>query len=318
MKNKTALVFGGSVFLGRAVVRKFLSMGYKVYVLNRGNHETIEGTISLIADRNNLNEVMKVCEGKHFDVVFDGSAYTPLQTKNAIESVNEDIKHFIHISSASVYIDEHIYPYKENSKRGSCPVWGEYSTNKFLCEEMLMKEHKENGLPVTILRPFYLYGIENNLDRESYIFKRLLTNQTILVPGMGLPLMQFGYIEDLCSAIEKICESEISCGKAYNLSGSEYVSFVGWIKTCAKVLKVEPKMQLVDASALGLKARAWFPFRDVNMIGDCSLIEKELGVKPAYSLEEGLREIVEATDLKALIKGFEISDREKEILKSLG
>ena len=70
MKNKTALVFGGSVFLGRAVVRKFLSMGYKVYVLNRGNHKPLEGAIPLIADRNNLNEVMKVCEGKHFDVVW--------------------------------------------------------------------------------------------------------------------------------------------------------------------------------------------------------------------------------------------------------
>lgn len=92
---------------------------------------------------------------------------------------------------------------------------------------------------------------------------------------------------------------------------------MGWIETCGKVLQVKPKIKLVDADAFGLKARDWFPFRDVNMIGDCSLIEEELGVKPAYSLEEGLREIVEATDFTALIKDFEISDKEKEIIKCL-
>lgn len=311
---KTALVLGGSVFVGRAVTRKFLNMGYEVYVLNRGNHENVEGTIPLKADRDRLDEMIEACKGKHFDVVFDGSAYTPLQTKNAIESINKDITHYIHISSASVYMDEHSYPYREDSNRGSCPVWGEYSTNKYLCEELLLKAYKENGFPVTILRPFYLYGIENNLDRESYVFKRLLTNQTIIVPGLGLPLIQFGYIEDLCSAIEVICQSEVSCGKAYNISGDEYVSFTGWIETCAKVLNVEPKIKLVDANAYGLKAREWFPFRDVTMIGDCSLIREELGIQPAYTLEQGLREIAEAIDLEELIKDFEINDKEKEIL----
>lgn len=185
---KKALVLGGSVFVGRAVVRKLLSMGYEVYVLNRGNHENIEGTIPLVAERDKLEEMKKACEGISFDVVLDGSAYTSLQTKNAIESVNRDVAHYIHISSASVYVDEHCYPYREDSK---C---GEYSDNKYLCEELLFQEYRENGLPITILRPFYLYGGENNLDRESYVFKRLLTDQTLLVPGLGLPLVQFGYI----------------------------------------------------------------------------------------------------------------------------
>ena len=50
------------------------------------------------------------------------------------------------------------------------------------------------------------------------------------------------------------------------------------------------------------------------MIGDCSLIREELGIQPAYTLEQGLREIAEAIDLEELIKDFEISDKEKEIL----
>ncbi|GAE88802.1 NAD-dependent epimerase/dehydratase family protein [Acetivibrio straminisolvens] len=157
---KKALVFGGSIFVGKAIAEKLLEMGYAVYVLNRGNHSNPKGTIHLKADRNSLEEVSNVCKGINFDIVADCSAYTPNQTKIAIQAINHNIKHYIHISSAAVYIDENIYPYTEESKRGTCPVWGDYSTNKYLCEEVLFKEYKENGFPVTILRPFYLYGPE--------------------------------------------------------------------------------------------------------------------------------------------------------------
>ena len=139
------LVFGGNVFLGRAVVRKFISMGYEVYVLNRGMHENIQGAIPLIADRNKKEEVKRVCDNIQFDVVFDGSSYTPEQTKIAIECVNRDIRHFIHISSASIYIDENVYPFTEESKRGANPIWGDYSANKYLCEEVLFDEYRKCG-----------------------------------------------------------------------------------------------------------------------------------------------------------------------------
>lgn len=314
---KKVLILGGSVFLGRAAVRKFLSMGYTVYVLNRGTHETMEGTIPLIADRNNKEEVERVCKDIHFDVVFDGSAYTPLQTKNVIESINQDILHYIHISSASVYLEDNVYLYREDSKRGANPMWGEYGANKYLCEEVLFEEYYKNGFPITILRPFYLYGIENNLDRESYVFKRLLTSQTIIVPGKGLPVIQFGYVEDLCSAVEEICKTNRSCGNAYNISGDEYISFKSWIELCAKVLRVTPKIELVDAGALGLHPREWFPFRDVTMIGDCSKIRDDLGVKPAYTLEAGIREIADSTDLEKLIDRFVVPQVERDILSSI-
>ncbi|RXE60341.1 SDR family oxidoreductase [Acetivibrio mesophilus] len=314
---KKALVFGGNVFVGKAIAEKLLKMGYTVYVLNRGNRTNPEGTIHLKADRNCLEDVLNLCKGINFDVVVDSSAYTPKQTKIAIQAINHNIKHYIHISSASVYIDENIYPYTENSKRGTCPIWGDYSTNKYLCEELLFKECKENGFPVTILRPFYIYGPENNLDRESYVIKRLLTGNQIIVPGRGLPLIQFGYIDDLCYVIELICKNNICCGRAYNISGKEYISLKGWVEICAKVLNVEPKIVLVDTSSTGFKAREWFPFRDVTMIGNCERIKQDIGFEPQYTFEEGMKKIIESIDLNQFTDGFEISDIEKSILIKL-
>jgi len=313
---KNALVFGGNIFVGKAIAEKLLKLGYTVYVLNRGNRPNPKGSIHLEADRNDLNDVLRACKGIDFDIVVDSSAYSPEQTKIAIQAINHGIKHYIHISSASVYIDENVYPYTEDSKRGANSVWGEYSMNKYLCEELLFKQYRENGFPVTILRPFYIYGPENNLDRESYVIKRLLTKNPIIVPGRGLPLIQFGYIDDMCYAIELICKSNICLGKAYNISGNEYISLKGWVEICAKVLKVDARIISVDTANTGYKAREWFPFRDVTLIGSCDRIKRDIGFEPQYTFEQGMKKIVESIDLNRLIDGFEISDIEKSILKN--
>ena len=49
-------------------------------------------------------------------------------------------------------------------------------------------------------------------------------------------------------------------------------------------------IQYINLEKENLKARDWFPFRNKNLIGDISKIEKT-GFKNKYSLEEGLREI---------------------------
>lgn len=311
------LVFGGNVFLGKAVAEKFIDMGCEVCVLNRGNHPGPEGAVQITADRNDPEAVKNALKNHRFDIVFDGSAYTPEQTRIALDAVNRDIKHYIHISSASVYIDEHVYPFKEDSKRGSNPIWGDYSENKYKCEEILFEEYRKNKFPVTILRPFYLYGKNNNLDRESYVFKRLLADRPIVVPANGLPLMQFGHIDDLCSAVEAICNNDICCGKAYNIAGDEYISFTGWIETCAEALDKKAEIIYADTRSFGIKARDWFPFREVNMIGDCSLIEKELGIKPKYSFAEGIRDIVLGIDRKSLVESLTINATEETLLSKM-
>ncbi|HEX9063191.1 MAG TPA: NAD-dependent epimerase/dehydratase family protein, partial [Clostridia bacterium] len=249
-----------------------------------------------------------------FDIVFDGSAYHPDQTRIAIDLLKNRTGHFIHLSSASVYIDE-IMPYTEDSLRGSSKSWGEYSTNKYNCEEILFREWNENKFPVTILRPFYVYGPGNNLDRESYIFSRLLNDRTIVIPAMGDPVIQFGHIDDLCSAIMMVSQNNKCFGEAYSVSGNEHVSFKDWIEVCAKVLVIEPKLFLTATESTGYKSRDWFPFRDISMFGSCEKIKKDTNFTPKYSIYEGLKQTVEAVGREYFMKCLKISEAEKDILK---
>ena len=288
---KKVLILGGSVFIGKALAKHFIENGDDVYVLNRGNHPCIEGAKQLIADRNDQVQFNEAIADEKFDIVIDGSAYIPEQTQISVDKFRGNVDHYVHLSTATVYEEGQLQPYKEDeSKIGSAKSWGQYSTDKIACEKILFSEYKENGFPMSIVRPFYVYGNENNLDRESYVFSRIVKGLPIIVPGRGECKLQFGHIDDLCEAIYKIANTDKSIGEAYNVSG-EITTFADWIRTCGKVLEIEPKMILVNSSEIGHKSREWFPFRDIDMIGDISKIESGLGIKPKYNLYRGLEEV---------------------------
>lgn len=310
---RKVLILGGSVFIGKAVAESYIQNGYEVYVLNRGNHPIPYGAKHIKADRNNSKQLSLALSNMEFDIVFDGSAYHPDRTRIAIDLFKNRTGHFIHLSSASVYTDEFM-PYTEDSLRGSSKSWGEYSTNKYNCEEILFKEWNESKFPVTILRPFYVYGPGNNLDRESYILGRLINNRTIVLPAMGEPVIQFGHIDDLCSAIVMVSQNNKSFGESYNVSGSEHVSFKDWIEVCSNVIGVKPKLFLANTST-GYKSRDWFPFRDISMFGRCEKIKKDIGLIPKYSIHEGLKQTVEKVGKEYFTKYLKISEAENDILK---
>lgn len=311
------LVLGGSVFIGRAIANMFVSCKDEVYVLNRGNNPCPKGAIQLIADRNDAKQLKSVLQNHIFDVVVDGSAYKEMQSKIIVDLLKKRVKHFIHISSAAVYEDSEIFPYHEYSKRGFSKAWGAYSKEKYFCEEVLFNAWEKENFPVTIIRPFYVYGYGNNLDRERYVFSRILNNEPIILPSRGENMVQFGHIEDLCNAIEKISRNTVCIGKAYNVSGSEYITLKGWVQECGGVLGIKPKIILVDKNVLGYKAREWFPFRDLSMIGNCELIKNHIGFMPKYSLFDGLKDTVDKEGIENLKGKFKKSKAEVDILENI-
>lgn len=316
---RRVLVLGGSVFIGKAIANKFVKNGDDVYILNRGNHQCPKGAKQLIADRNNREQFNQAIGNEQFDIVIDGSAYNPEQTQIAIDKLNNNrLTHYIHISTATVYEEGQPQPYKEDeSNRGTAKSWGQYSTNKFLCEEVLLDAYRDKRLPITIVRPFYVYGAGNNLDRESYVFTRLIKGAPIIVPGNGKCKVQFGHIEDLCDAVMEMSKMDSCIGEAYNISSNEVVTFEEWINICGKVLQIAPKIMLVDAQDVGYKSREWFPFRDIDMYGDVSKASRQLGIKPKYSLYEGLIEVTSHYTNSELVKSSKISEVEMEIISKL-
>lgn len=299
---KKILIMGGNQFVGKEIAKKLMTKkDYEIYVLNRGNRENIKGVNFIKVDRDNLDDMKKVLENLSFEIVIDVSAYTEKQVDILHKAIKNRFKQYIFISSAAVYNETKRGTLNnEESLLGENIAWGAYSKNKVLAEKKLIENSKDSDFKYTIFRPFYIYGIGNNLDRENYFFSRIKYSLPIYVPNRGENLIQFGYIEDLVSAIEMSFENTDFYNQIFNISGDEYITILALVELCGKVMSKEAKIRYVDIKESKLQARDWFPFRDVNLFGDISKIES-LGFRNSFSLVKGLEKTYEYNEKNNLI-----------------
>lgn len=283
------LLMGGNQFVGKKLCEFLLNKGYKVYILNRGNRPSPEKAELLKCDRNIEKELTECLENIRVDYIIDVSAYNEEQASLIQKVMSGRYIQYILISSASIYNEMQNFPVKETNSIGVNEIWGKYAEDKYLCEKITIENSKKLKFNYTIFRPFYIYGPENNLDRESYIFLRLENNMPIFVPNKGEERIQFGYINDLCEAVNLSLNNPHFFNEAFNISGDENITIKDYIKKCGIISDKQPLIYNIDLEKENLKARDWFPFRNKNLIGDISKIEKT-GFRNKYSLEEGLRE----------------------------
>ena len=296
---KKILIMGGNQFVGKEIVKKFLEKDYIVYVINRGMRKNIEGVVFLKADRNNLVEIENILKGIEVDIIIDVSAYTEEQVDILHKVMRNKFKQYILISSASVYNNIESTPVNEESQTGENLVWGDYAKNKYLAEKKTIENSKLYNFKYTIFRPFYIYGIGNNLDRENYFFSRIKYNLPIYIPSKN-NIIQFGYVEDLALAIKSSIGNSDFYNQIFNISGDEYVTMSEFSEICGKVISKKAIIKYINTKEKKIKARDWFPFREVNLFGDISKLENT-GFRNTYSLVQGLEKTYKYNDENNLI-----------------
>lgn len=297
---KKILIMGGNQFVGKEIVKKFLEKDYIVYVINRGMRKNIEGVVFLKADRNNLVEIENILKGIKVDIIIDVSAYTEEQVDILHKVMRNKFKQYILISSASVYNNIESTPVNEESQIGENLVWGDYAKNKYLAEKKTIENSKLYDFKYTIFRPFYIYGIGNNLDRENYFFSRIKYNLPIYIPSKN-NIIQFGYVEDLALAIKSSIGNSDFYNQIFNISGDEYVTMSEFSEICGKVISKKAIIKYINTEEKKIKARDWFPFREVNLFGDISKLENT-GFRNTYSLVQGLEKTYKYNDENNLIE----------------
>ena len=296
---KKILIMGGNQFVGKEIAKKFLEKNNTVYVLNRGTRKNIEGVIFLKVDRDNFIEMENILKNIDVDIIIDVSAYTEEQVNILHKVMKNKFKQYILISSASVYNNIECTPVNEESQTGKNLIWGDYAKNKYLAEKKTIENSKIYNFKYTIFRPFYIYGVGNNLDRENYFFSRIKYNLPIYIPSKN-NIIQFGYVEDLALAIESSIGNSDFYNQTFNISGDEYVTMSEFSEICGKVMNKKAIIKYINTEENKIKARDWFPFREVNLFGDISKLENT-GFRNTYSLIQGLEKTYKYNDENDLI-----------------
>lgn len=286
------LVMGGSYFIGWHLVKRLAKEGHKVWVFNRGTKQRDypRNVHSIIGDRNDVPRMLESLNKFKYDVVFDISASKGEHTEVMIRNFKGKISRYFHISTAAVYLQSEIFPIKEEFPVGKHHVWGVYGGNKLDCENLLLDAHRHLRFPVTIFRPSYVYGPENYIARERFLYERLIKSRDILIPGDGNALIQLGHVFDLTDAWIAALSNSKSVGQIYNVSGEEYITLNGLVQLAGKILQKNPQIVHVDPLKFGLTARDIFPFDNVTYFTDINKAKHDLAFTPHYSLQAGLEE----------------------------
>ena len=296
---KKILIMGGNQFVGKEIVKKFLEKDYTIYILNRGTRKNIEEVIFFKVDRDNFIEMENILKNIDVDIIIDVSAYTEEQVDILHKVMKNRFKQYILISSASVYNNIECTPVNEECQTGENLIWGDYAKNKYLAEKKTIENSKIYNFKYTIFRPFYIYGVGNNLDRENYFFSRIKYNLPIYIPSKN-NIIQFGYVEDLALAIESSIGNSDFYNQTFNISGDEYVTMSEFSEICGKVMNKKAIIKYINTEENKIKARDWFPFREVNLFGDISKLENT-GFRNTYSLIQGLEKTYKYNDENDLI-----------------
>ena len=252
-----ALFIGGTGTISTAISKKLLEEGWDLYLLNRGTRNNVlpAGAHELTVDVNNEAAVAEKIKDLSFDVVCDFIAFVPAQLERDYRLFNGKTKQFMFISSASAY-QKPLSDYKITESTPLANPYWEYSRNKIACEEYLMKMYRENGFPITIIRPSHTYDersipVGAHGDKGSWqVVKRMLEGKPVIVHGDGTSLWTMTHNSDFAKAFVGLMGNIHAIGEAYQITSDESLTWNQIYKIIADCLGVEFKPYYVPSDFL--------------------------------------------------------------------
>ena len=239
-----ALIIGGTGTISSAVVRLLIEKKWEVWVLNRGNRPVPDGAGSIVADISDEKLAAEKTAGMHFDTVCEFIGFVPDQVERDYRLFRDKTDQYIYISSASAYNKPaRSYIITEGTTLAN-PYW-QYSRDKIKCEELLMKLYREEGFPVTIVRPSHTYD-ERNIPlgvhgRNGFwqVIKRIREERPVIIQGDGSSLWTVTFNTDFAAGFVGLMGNPHAIGEAFQITGDESLSWTQIYETIAQALGVK-------------------------------------------------------------------------------
>jgi nucleoside-diphosphate-sugar epimerase len=230
--NMRALFIGGTGTISAAISRRLLEAGWELYLLNRGNRNSIlpAGAREIRCDISDEKAVRDKTGDQTFDVVADFIAFTPDQTGRDYRLFKGKTSQYIFISSASAYQKPPASCFITESTPLANPYW-EYSRNKIACEEFLMEKYREDGFPITIVRPSHTYdersvplGVHGKKGSWQVV-KRIIDGKQVIIHGDGTSLWTMTHNSDFARAFTGLMGNIHAIGEAVQITSDETLTW---------------------------------------------------------------------------------------------
>jgi nucleoside-diphosphate-sugar epimerase len=287
--KKKILVIGGTGFIGYHLLKKTTQLGWISISASRSapqKFRKVKKVKYLKINLQNSKDIKSKLKGKYdFVVNLIGNSEKSYitQIKNLINFFsNKQIIKFIHIGSSAEYGNIKKLPHKENL---NCKPNSVYGKKKLKITNFFLKKYKKFFIPITILRLFQVYGLNDNKNKIlPYVLENCLKNNKFNLTK-GNQTRDFCNIEDVTRAIILLLKTTNKriYGEIFNIGTGKSI-------TIKKLVKIIQKKTNGGKPIFGTKA-----LKNKEVIySEASIkkIKKYINWVPRISIEKGINNLI--------------------------
>ncbi len=298
------LVTGAAGFIGSKLAEKLIKQGHHVITvdnLSTGYKENIPKGVEFFEmdcqnpkiyetlPQEKFEAIFHIAGQSSGEVSFENPSYDlRTNTESTLHllkfALSVGCKRFIYASSMSVYGVRPDSPIKENDPAIPTSFYG---VGK-LASEHYLRLYEQYGIHSTSLRLFNVYGPGQNLKNlkqgmVSIYLAQMIDKMHIHVKGSSKRYRDFIYIDDVVDSFLRCLSHPESFGKVINIATGIRTSVEELLKKLASLYAHSVTFEYKDTTPGDL----------YGTFADIGLGKELLGFKPTYSLDQGLKTMLE-------------------------
>jgi nucleoside-diphosphate-sugar epimerase len=302
------LITGGAGFIGSHIVRRLISRGKLVRVVDNlftgrsARLDDVRDSIEFV-DGDLADDRVSDAVVRDVDYVLHQAAVPSVQrsvsdpvgtnranltaTLNLLEaSRRAGVRRFIYAGSSSAYGDTEILPKKEDMPPNPLSP---YALQKLVGERYCKLYYDLYGLETVSLRYFNVFGPDQDPHSEysaviPKFITKLLAKQPLTVYGDGEQSRDFTYVENVVEANMLAVRAVKAPGSVCNIGCGEHITLNKLIRLLEEILGVKANVNYAATKAGDVR----------HSLADITRARHLLGYEPKVMVKEGLRRTVQA------------------------
>jgi nucleoside-diphosphate-sugar epimerase len=254
------LFIGGTGQISAACSRRAVELGIDLTLLNRGSvsaRPVAEGVRVLGADIRDPGAVRAAIGSEEFDVVADFVAFTPEHVQADLDLFAGRVGQYVFISSASAYQKPVArLPILESTPLRN-PIWP-YSQAKIACEDLLVQAYRQDGFPMTIVRPSHTYDrTQIPYDPGWTLIDRMRRGKEVVVHGDGTSLWTLTHADDFAKAFAGLLGHPQAIGDSFHITSDEVLTWNQIHEILGAAAGAAPRIVHVPSDAILAADQEW-------------------------------------------------------------